>query len=786
MKKQLLIILAFCLLMQINLFAKNDFPKREFRGAWVASVSNLDWPKSSNPETQQSELRSLLNELKAIGINAIVLQIRSECDALYESTYEPWSYWLTKEQGTAPDPFYDPLEFAVAEAHKRGMELHAWFNPYRAVVKTGNHTIDPSHVSKEHPDWILTFGTLKILDPGLPMVRDFVTTVVLDVVERYDVDGVHFDDYFYPYPPNQITDEDDLTFANYSRGFTNRGNWRRDNINLFIEMVYDSIQVVKPHVKLGVSPFGIWKNGVPSGIVGLDAYNVIYCDGVAWLNKKIVDYLTPQLYWPFGGGQDYGKLLPWWASQTKGRHLYPGQAAYRISSWSATEMPDQIRLNRETNNVWGSVFFRALNFRSNPKGFSDSLRTNLYLYPSLSPIMSWKETEPPNEPQNVRYEQLASLTTAGLVWDSPLIAADGDTACKYVIYRFDKADVLQEDIDDARNIIDLSGERSLAPKIPPETGSPFYYAVTSLDRNSNESALSNLITVEPPPTPVLAFPANNEPDQPPEVTLLWYYPENAVSYLVQVTSDSTFNSEFILDQAGIADTFKIVAGLDGQEKYYWRVKASNAGGYGGFSEIRSFVTGFPVPPMLVSPAYDTQDISIQPTLIWRTSTGATSFCLQISKRIGFAQTSLVLDTCQIADTTFSGALLNPNTYYYWRASASNSSGTSSWSEIFKFKTGETSLVAENSLVPIDYKLHQSYPNPFNASTTISFDIPKSCRVVLKIYDELGREVSTVLDQIMKQGRHKTIFDASNLSSGIYFSRLFVGDLIFTGKMMLLK
>ncbi|HMB92728.1 MAG TPA: family 10 glycosylhydrolase, partial [Rhodothermales bacterium] len=266
--------------------------KYEFRGAWIATVINLDWPNSptSSTQAQQAQLITMLDELKESGINAVLFQVRSEADAMYASEIEPWSYWLTGEQGVAPDPFYDPLAFAIEEAHKRGMELHAWFNPYRAVRGSG-YPNAPSHVSVEHPEWILTLGGLQVLDPGLPDVRDHNARVIADVARRYDIDGVHFDDYFYPYPPNQITNEDDATFAAHNRGFTNRGAWRRDNVNLFVAQVYDSLQVIRPSASFGISPFGIWKNGVPSGITGLDAYNVIYGDAVAWLDAQIIDYV---------------------------------------------------------------------------------------------------------------------------------------------------------------------------------------------------------------------------------------------------------------------------------------------------------------------------------------------------------------------------------------------------------------------------------------------------------------------------------------------------------------
>ncbi len=230
----------------------------------------------------------MLDQLKATGISCVVFQVRPACDALYASPYEPWSYWLTGTQGAGPAVEFDPLAFAIAEAHKRGMELHAWFNPYRAEKTIGQFTLAANHVVKQHPDWILTFPSskLKILDPGLPQVREFNAKIVADIVRRYDVDGVHADDYFYPYDPT-ITTEDAATFQNYSRGFTNIGDWRRDNVNLQMKMLMDSVNAIKPYVKFGMSPFGIWKNGVPPGIIGLDAYSTLFADAIAWLHDRL-------------------------------------------------------------------------------------------------------------------------------------------------------------------------------------------------------------------------------------------------------------------------------------------------------------------------------------------------------------------------------------------------------------------------------------------------------------------------------------------------------------------
>ena len=551
MKKNLFYI-TFVILFLINIsYAQSTPPKFEFRGAWVASVSNLDWPTSPNLSTDQkkAKLIQLFDDLKAAGVNAIIFQVRTECDALYNSKYDPWSYWLTGRQGQAPSPYFDPLKFAVEEAHKRGMELHAWINPYRAIKSVGEYSIASNHVTKLHPDWILTFdnGKLKILNPGLQEVRDYVTNVIMDIVKNYDVDGVHFDDYFYPY--SGITNEDANTFKDYPRGFSNIGDWRRDNINIFVKEVYDSIQVAKPYVKFGISPFGIWKNGVPSGIVGLDAYNVLYADAVAWLQNKIVDYITPQLYWPFGGGQDYGKLMPWWASQagTNGRHFYPGEAGYRIVNWSSSsEMPRHIRLGRSNQYCQGNVYFRALvGILDNEKGFLDTLKNDLYRYPALTPRMDWKDTLKPNAPSNLRFEKLASSGVTGLTWDLPNVASDGDTASRYVVYRFDNSNIQSSDINDPSRILNIVGTREEIPTVSSTTSGKVYFAVTSVDHNSNESTLSNLVEVNAPGKPTLSIPQKYAVNQKDTVKLEWNYTADASIYQLQVSTDSTFNSGII-------------------------------------------------------------------------------------------------------------------------------------------------------------------------------------------------------------------------------------------------
>ena len=466
-------------------------PKRELRSIWIATVTNLDWPtRGADPNVQRSELLSLLDGLKAVGVNSVVFQVRPECDALYPSTIEPWSYWLTGQQGRAPASPFDPLQFALDEAHKRGMELHAWFNPYRVERSAGNYALASNHVAVQHPDWVITMGTYRFLNPGMLVVRDHTARVIADVVRRYDIDGAHMDDYFYQ---DGITNQDSFTFQSEPRGFTNLGDWRRDNVNLLIRQVYDSIKAIKPNVKWGISPRGIWKNGVPTGIVGNDNYNTIYCDAVAWMQGQYIDYITPQLYWPFGGGQDYGKLMPWWSSVRNGRHLYVGQGSYRIvasqGDWGASELPNQLRLNRTNSQAQGSIFFRAkVGFLDNPKGLADSLKRDFYKYPALRPLMSWKENIPPNAPGGLTLAKFSSFAT--LTWKAPVPASDGGVADQYVLYR---STTMPIQTDDARNILAIQTGTSYIEQSLPPSGVTYYYGVTAVDRLQNESPLSNVM-----------------------------------------------------------------------------------------------------------------------------------------------------------------------------------------------------------------------------------------------------------------------------------------------------
>ncbi|RZK61540.1 MAG: glycoside hydrolase, partial [Pedobacter sp.] len=339
-----------------------------------ATVSNIDWPSKPglSADQQKQELIGLLERHKANGMNAIMLQVRPAADAFYLKSREPWSQWLMGKQGLAPAPGYDPLEFAIKESHFRGIELHAWFNPYRATMSP-NAVTHESHMTKQRPDWFFSYAGKKQFDPGIPEVREYIVQVILDVVKGYDVDGIHFDDYFYPYKVEGQRINDAATFSKYPDGFTNINDWRRNNVNLLIKQLDDSIHFYKNHVKFGVSPFGIWRNKsedtLGSATSGLSNYAELFADSRKWVQEGWVDYINPQIYFSFTRRvAPFGTLVDWWSNNTFGRHLYIGQAAYLVNqrseaAWSIpSQIPDQVRYIRNNTRVQGSVYFSSKSF----------------------------------------------------------------------------------------------------------------------------------------------------------------------------------------------------------------------------------------------------------------------------------------------------------------------------------------------------------------------------------------------------------------------------------------
>jgi uncharacterized lipoprotein YddW (UPF0748 family) len=385
---------------------------REFRGLWVATVRNMDWPSSPtlSVEAQKRELLAILDRARELNLNAIVLQVRPEADAFYQSPFEPWSRYLTGQQGKAPDPLWDPLEFAVLEAHRRGLELHAWFNPYRAADNRNAQTA-ANHVTKRRPDLVVPYAQFLWMDPGIPEVRRRMIRTVVDVVKRYDIDAVHIDDYFYPYPEirngARLEFADEQSYRAYQRagGRLSHANWRRNNVDQLIREFYSAVKAEKQWVKVGISPFGIWRPGYPATTTaGIDSYEELYADSRKWLNEGWLDYVAPQLYWPVRPAeQSYPVLLRWWMEENrKGRHVWPGLALYKLPlrgprKMSPADILEQIRVTRETNSGTGHIHFNAAVLMQNVEGIADSLGM-VYAEPALVPASPWLDREPPSRP----------------------------------------------------------------------------------------------------------------------------------------------------------------------------------------------------------------------------------------------------------------------------------------------------------------------------------------------------------------------------------------------------
>ncbi len=377
-------------------------PAKEFRAAWVATVANIDWPSSRNLSTrqQQDEMIAILDKAADLNLNAIVLQVRPAADALYPSEIEPWSEFLTGVQGQPPQPFYDPLEMWIEEAHARGMELHAWFNPYRAHHPSSRSPICEDHIVRRRPDLAKEYGNFFWLDPAEPEVQEYSLSVIMDVVERYDIDGVHFDDYFYPYKSyaDGADFPDGPSWQRYQAagGTLDRADWRRESVNVFVERVYREIKKARPEVQFGISPFGIWQPGYPEGIQGLNQYQELYADARLWLNEGWVDYYTPQLYWPIDqAAQSFTTLLDWWIGENRHeRHMWPGLYTSRVGDGSASEFPpeeivNQIEETRAREKATGHVHFSMRAIMQNRRGLADMLREDVYTEPALVPASPW-------------------------------------------------------------------------------------------------------------------------------------------------------------------------------------------------------------------------------------------------------------------------------------------------------------------------------------------------------------------------------------------------------------
>lgn len=465
-------------------------PKREFRGAWMHTVSGHY--KGMGTAEMQKLLIEQLNSLQEAGINAIIFQVRPEADALYISNIEPWSRFLTGKQGQAPSPLWDPMAFMIEQCHKRGMEFHAWVNPYR--VKTNlKSELAPTHIYWQHPEWFLQYGNQLYFDPGLPESRKYICKVMKDIVDRYDVDAIHMDDYFYPYPIAGQDFPDNLSFARYGMGFSNKQDWRRDNVNVLVKELHELIHAEKPWVKFGISPFGIYRNkkSDPNGsdTKGLQNYDDLYADILLWINNGWVDYTIPQVYWEIGHpAADYETLVGWWAKHASKRPLFIGQDVLRtvqkadLQNPSINQMPRKMELQRAYPAIGGSCQWPAVEVVANAGNYRDMLIRSYHRFPALLPVFAFIDDKAPKQVSKLK----DVWTEDGLIlfWKAPEAKDEMDKAVQFVVYRFGNKEKVN--LNDPSKIVAIT--RNPYYKLPYENGKTKYrYVVTALDRLHNES-----------------------------------------------------------------------------------------------------------------------------------------------------------------------------------------------------------------------------------------------------------------------------------------------------------
>jgi len=467
-------------------------PKRELRGVWIATVQNIDWPspRNYNAIKQQEEFLDIVNSHQKTGINALFVQVRTAADALYAKSDEPWSAYLSGLQGQSPKPFYDPLAFMIQESHARGIEFHAWLNMNRASMSTKN-LLAANHIIRQHPEWMVIYNNQHLFNFGIPAVRHYITQVVKNMVQNYEVDGIHFDDYFYPYPIKGAHFNDDETYIQYKLPNESLADWRRRNINLLIEEISTTIKEVNPRVKFGISPFGIWRHkssdpeyGSPTS-KGLQSYDDLFADTEKWTKAGWVDYLAPQLYW--GTTHRVANFVPlskWWNEHGYGRPIYVGHAAYHLNDqWNASELSKQLTQARGLDQVKGSIFFSSNQLTNNAKGWRDTLRTTHFKHMALVPTMPWIDNIPPTAPHKVSIQKISGKWT--IQWQAGEPSLDKDPPAYYVVYRIHRGVGISE-IENSANMI-YKGQKNEYIIDNAEMQPGHGFVVTAFDRLHNES-----------------------------------------------------------------------------------------------------------------------------------------------------------------------------------------------------------------------------------------------------------------------------------------------------------
>ncbi len=771
-------------------------PPKEVRGIWLTSVYNIDWPHSNNVSVaaQKERLLGMLDNMEHINMNAVFFQVRPNADALYKSSYDPWSHWVTGNRGAYPG--YDPLAFLIQEAHKRGIEVHAWLNPYRFENVAGQFSGQPGDYSQTHPDLIITYNNRTYFDPGQPGTTQLLKKIIAELVTNYDLDGVIFDDYFYP--SDLPTSYDQHTYDEYATdefvkhyySHVTRGNFRRAAVNHMIREVNDTIKSVNPSLLFGVSPGGIystlnsaahqWGTELPEGITGNDFYSRINCDPLAWLWEGSVDYISPQLYWKIGGPQDFVTLTEWWGKEAerRGRHSYTSLGTYRLDEkfmldaklfdsiakflphlqihdssdyenfmvkapkYTYQEIIDQIEANRENeeNNVFGTIFYRGREAVWTLPDLGELLLQEVYQEKSIFPHITWLDNPQDEAPD------IAKLGAAGDADDALFMVVDHKHADRYL----------------------LQGQ-----SLPGKSNLPFQQMTFGKDFNVFYGKENNNFTVAPfyrnrfagqvsQPQQMFYLEPVSPADVPHEVchgqNFSWSTSESGAQYTFMVMTGSrpweiAYQSDWISD-----NSYSLESGiLQGQENHIMRIMAKTEDAV-SLSAPTHFFANYPMATTINGPQDGSETISLETTAQWNSVEGATSYHMQVATDSLFDQSSIFIDMNNLTGNMHAISLPEYNTRYFMRVRAEDNCGFSLWSSV-SFKTR-----LDPATIDEPYALKAKvYPNPGTGIFYLTYNSPLNKRL-LQVYSFDGRLLK---EKKLSNTAGKDQIDLTQLPPGFY-------------------
>jgi uncharacterized lipoprotein YddW (UPF0748 family) len=802
--KKLLPFVLILLLISTQSFTQE--PDRELRAVWLTSVYNIDWPHSTNvsPINQQNRLRDILNRLQETNINAVLFQVRPQADALYQSAYEPWSQWITGTRGQVPT--YDPLALVIEEAHKRGIEVHAWLNPYRFEINAGQYAGLPGDYSQTHPELIFTHNNRTYFDPGNPGTTQLIKKIIADMITNYNLDGVVFDDYFYPSGMTLSLDQQTydtwgtLEFVQQWYPDLTRGNFRRASVNNMIREVNDTIKAIDPHMVFGVSPAGIystqasaaanWGTTLPSGISGNDNYNVIFCDPLAWLHDGSVDYISPQLYWVIGGPQDFVTLTEWWGFQASryDKHHYPSLGSYRLYSqkdmpfpdfdsypaflesiishfvkegesdkfnWPVTEIENQIIANRNSphNLAQGLIFYNTNTYINTTKDLAGYLANDLFSEKSIFPYLPWLPPTQPGAPA------IAEIGAIGEDSDALAMNIADSPAERFLLYGWEQMPTKNN--PDEADFMQVVFGKDFARFYPEENA---YFSIAEFLPNRELGNISGTYSFEYLDPVVITSPDDETICD--MFAFTWTQVPESTSYRVLIATKQNPSTVVFASPETTQNIFELPSGiLAGQQNYVFRVKATSPEGV-SWSAPEGFFTGYPLSTILNAPANGAVNVNINTTMQWNTVPGVGFYHVQVATDPSFDEQFLVINQEPVNQNIYSITLEQPNTLHYARVRTADACGYSSWSQVNSFTTGQGTSVE-------DMRPHvlRVFPNPARDNCKVDYPVAVGERTI-QWFSTGGQLLG---EEIRKDVTTSDSFDLSHLPAGLYTVQIQTGN-----------